>query len=154
MTYNEVLSAAQSLSESERQSLVQALSMAKHCEATVPESSHLSALLEKQGCCPHCGGNRYYRFGKDHGTQRFKCKDCGRTFTEYTGTWQQKLHKKGLVKAYMHLMSEQKSLDRISAALHINKKTAFDWRHKILRSLKQDEGGSFSGITESDENIL
>lgn len=154
MTYNEVLSAAQSLPESERQSLVQALSMAKHCEATVPESSHLSALLEKQGCCPHCGGNRYYRFGKDHGTQRFKCKDCGRTFTEYTGTWQQKLHKKGLVKAYMHLMSEQKSLDRISAALHINKKTAFDWRHKILRSLKQDEGGSFSGITESDETFF
>ena len=36
MTYNEVLSAAQSLSESERQSLVQALSMAKHCEADSP----------------------------------------------------------------------------------------------------------------------
>ena len=32
-----------------------------------------------------------------------------------------------------------------------NKKTAFDWRHKILRSLKQDDGGSFTGITESDE---
>ena len=64
------------------------------------------------------------------------------------------LHKKGLVKAYMHLMSEQKSLDKISAALHINKKTAFDWRHKILRSLKQDEGGSFSGITESDETFF
>lgn len=140
MTYNEILSAAHSLSETERQSLLQALSVGNQCEATVPESSRLSALLEKQGCCPHCGSNRYYRFGKDHGTQRFKCKDCGRTFTEYTGTWQQKLHKKGLVKAYMQLMSEQKSLDKISAALHINKKTAFDWRHKILRSLKQDEG--------------
>ena len=154
MTYNEILSAAQSLSETERQSLLQALSVGNQCEATVPESSRLSALLEKQGCCPHCGSNRYYRFGKDHGTQRFKCKDCGRTFTEYTGTWQQKLHKKGLVKAYMQLMSEQKSLDKISAALHINKKTAFDWRHKILRSLKQDEGGSFSGITESDETFF
>ena len=54
MTYNEVLSAAQSLSESERQSLVQALSMAKHCEATVPESSHLSALL-KAGLLPSLG---------------------------------------------------------------------------------------------------
>ena len=94
MTYNEILSAAQSLSETERQSLLQALSVGNQCEATVPESSRLSALLEKQGCCPHCGSNRYYRFGKDHGTQRFKCKDCGRTFTEYTGTWQQK--RKGL----------------------------------------------------------
>ena len=82
MTYNEILSAAQSLSETERQSLLQALSVGNQCEATVPESSRLSALLEKQGCCPHCGSNRYYRFGKDHGTQRFKCKDCGRTFTE------------------------------------------------------------------------
>ena len=136
MTYNEILSAAKSLSETERQSLVQALSVGNLCEAAVPASSRLSSLLEKQGCCPHCGGTRYYRFGKDHGTQRFKCKDCGRTFTEYTGTWQQKLHKKWLVKAYMRLMSEQKSLDKISAALHINKKTAFDWRHKILRSLE------------------
>ncbi len=154
MTYSEILSAAQSLSEQEQQSLVQALSPAKQCEATVPESSCLSSLLEKQGRCPHCGSNRYYRFGKDHGTQRFKCKDCGRTFTEYTGTWQQKLHKKGLVRAYMHLMSGQKFLDRISAALHIDKKTAFDWRHKILRSLKRDKGGSFSGIAESDETFF
>ena len=82
MTYNEILSAAQSLSGTERQSLEEALSSGNQCEATVPESSRLLALLEKQGCCPHCGGNRYYRFGKDHGTQRFKCKDCGRTFTE------------------------------------------------------------------------
>ena len=63
MTYNEILSAAQSLSETERQSLLQALSVGNQCEATVPESSRLSALLEKQGCCPHCGSNRYYRFG-------------------------------------------------------------------------------------------
>ena len=81
MTYNEILSAAQSLSETERQSLLQALSVGNQCEATVPESSRLSASLGKQGCCPHCGSNRYYRFGKDHGTQRFKCKDCGRTFS-------------------------------------------------------------------------
>lgn len=59
MTYNEILSAAQSLSETERQSLLQALSVGNQCEATVPESSRLSALLEKQGCCPHCGSNRY-----------------------------------------------------------------------------------------------
>ena len=50
MTYNEILSAAQSLSETERQSLLQALSVGNQCEATVPESSRLYALLEKQGC--------------------------------------------------------------------------------------------------------
>ncbi len=81
MTYSEILSAAQSLSEAERHSLVKALDSENQCEARVPASSRLSALLEKQGRCPHCGGSHYYRFGKDHGTQRFKCKDCGRTFT-------------------------------------------------------------------------
>lgn len=48
MTYNEILSAAQSLSETERQSLLQALSVGNQCEATVPESSRLSALLENR----------------------------------------------------------------------------------------------------------
>ena len=43
MTYNEILSAAQSLSVTERQSLVQALSSGNQCEATVPASSRLSA---------------------------------------------------------------------------------------------------------------
>ena len=49
---------------------------------------------------------------------------------------------------------ESKSLDKISSALHINKKNAFDWRHKILGSLRQDEGKSFLGITESDETMI
>lgn len=154
MTYDEILSAARSLSDSDRQSLVSALSMGGKCCASVPESSRLSALFSKQSRCPYCGGSHYYRFGKENGTQRFKCKDCGRTFTEYTGTWQHRLHKRWLVEAYMRLMAGQKSLDKISATLGINKKTAFDWRHKILRSLKQDEGNSFSGITESDETFF
>ncbi len=54
----------------------------------------------------------------------------------------------------MELMSEQKFLDKISTTLKINKKTAFDWQHKILRTFKQDEGSSFSGIVESDETIF
>lgn len=49
MTYSEILSAAQSLSDAERRSLVQALSSGNQCEAIVPESSRLSSLLEKQG---------------------------------------------------------------------------------------------------------
>ena len=151
MTYQEILAAAQTLSETERASLVSALSSGS---VSLSDSPRLSQLLDKQGSCPHCGGRHYYRFGKDKGAQRFKCKDCGRTFTEYTGTWQEGLHKKGLVGRYLELMAGQKSLDKSSATLHINKKTAFDWRHKILGTFKQDKGGSFSGIVESDETFF
>jgi hypothetical protein len=51
-------------------------------------------------------------------------------------------------------MIEGKSLDKISGRLKINKKTAFDWRHKILSSLEQDQGNEMSGIVESDETFF
>ena len=64
------------------------------------------------------------------------------------------LHKKSLVVEYISLMIEGTSLDKISKALHINKKTAFDWRHKILSSLSQDSGDDMKGIVESDETFF
>nr|WP_297180563.1 transposase [uncultured Agathobaculum sp.] len=36
--------------------------------------------------CPHCGKKHIVRFGKARGKQRFRCKDCNRTFTPYTKT--------------------------------------------------------------------
>ena len=43
---------------------------------------------------------KYYRYGKDKGSLRFKCKECNRTFTEYSGTWLSGIHKKYLVNNY------------------------------------------------------
>lgn len=111
-------------------------------------------LDNKQGCCSHCGHTKYVRFGKDKGSQRYKCKSCNRSFTEYSGTWMAGLHKKDKIDPYMQLMLEEKSLDKIKTALKINKKTAFDWRHKILSSVKQTDQGDFTGITESDETFF
>ena len=51
-------------------------------------------------------------------------------------------------------MHEQKSLDKIKSTLHINKKTAFDWRHKILSSFAEVEKQDFNGIIESDETFF
>jgi len=51
-------------------------------------------------------------------------------------------------------MRQGKSLDKIKEELRINKKTAFDWRHKINASIADIENKSFSGITESDETFF
>jgi hypothetical protein len=51
-------------------------------------------------------------------------------------------------------MIEHTSLDKTSKKLKINKKTAFDWRHKILASFEQDTGEDFEGIVESDETFF
>ncbi len=51
-------------------------------------------------------------------------------------------------------MEQELSLDRIKECLKINKKTAFDWRHKILSGLEHTDQGNFKGITESDDTFF
>jgi hypothetical protein len=48
-------------------------------------------------------------------------------------------------------MVQEYSLDKIVNTLEINKKTVFDWRHKILASLRTTQNGDFVGIIECDE---
>jgi transposase-like protein len=153
MKFQEVLALAQSLSKEEQLQLVVSLTQS-HKNNSKVINSRCHALINKQEVCPHCSGTHYFRYGKMRGSQRFKCKSCGRTFTEYTGTWLDGIHKKSLAGPYLSLMIEQKSLDKISKRLHINKKTAFDWRHKILSSYEQDTGDGFEGIVESDETFF
>ena len=151
MTYEEILLSAKLLSIADQSRLISdLLGNTKEDYLSVRRNE----LTNKQGSCPYCKSKSYIRFGKDKGCRRFRCKDCLRTFTEYTGTWIDGLKKKELITPYIELMIEGKSLDKTSAALKINKKTAFDWRHKILSSLEQDSGDKFNGIVESDETFF
>lgn len=153
MRFQEVLALAKMLSKEEQLQLVISLTQSPVSDTGV-FSSRCKAFVNKQEVCPHCGGKHYFRYGKMRGLQRFKCKDCKRTFTEYTGTWLEGIHRKSLAEPYMSLMIEHYSLDRICKQLNINKKTAFDWRHKILSSYEQDTGNEFEGIVESDETFF
>jgi hypothetical protein len=62
-----------------------------------------------------------------------------------------------MISAYLSLMVQEKNLDKISTELGINKKTAFDWCHKILASFdtkNDDDQDNFKGITKSDETFF
>jgi len=155
MTYTEILSLARGLSLEEQLQLAVCLLQTQKSNAeTAVLHNRSNALINKQEKCPHCGGIHYYRYGKFKDSQRFKCKDCGKTFCEYTGTWLQGIHKKELVADYLTLMLEHTSLDKTSKKLNINKKTALDWRHKILSSFEQNTGNEFEGVVESDETFF
>jgi transposase-like protein len=153
MRFQEVLVLAKLLSKEERLQLVISLTQPQESVSNV-FTSRCNALINKHESCPLCGGKRHFRYGKMRGSQRFKCKDCNRTFSEYTGTWLDGIHKKSLAEPYMSLMIEHYSLDKIRKQLNINKKTAFDWRHKILSSYEQDTGNQFEGVVESDETFF
>jgi len=152
MDYQEILSAIRTLPLHQQGQLVIELTG----KPITPDyiSLRREQLMNKQIGCPHCNGQKYYRYGKDKGSVRFKCKGCKLTFTEHTGTWLAGFHKKELVKDYIELMHQEKSLDKIKKELGIHKKTAFDWRHKILSSLEESEKTNFNGIVESDETFF
>jgi len=144
------------LPASDRQVLIEELQQLDQPGAWIPKCQEVrrKILDNKQGCCAHCGHTKYVKFGKDKGAHRYKCKSCKRSFTEYSGTWMDGLHRKDKIDGYLKLMLEEKSLDKIKETLAINKKTAFDWRHKILSSIEQSEKAGFTGITESDETFF
>ncbi len=55
------------------------------------------------------------------------------------------------VIGYLKLIVKEKSLDEIVSALGFNKKTAFNWRHKMWASLGANDGDDFTGVTESNK---
>ena len=156
MDLQEIKHSLSHLSSIERLELQKELELLSDAMITVPKSqtSRRNILDNKQGCCPHCKHLKYVKFGIDKGSQRYKCKSCRRSFTEYTGTWMAGLQRKDKIDDYLVLMLQEKSLDKIKVALSINKKTAFDWRHKILASLSENDKDDFTGITESDETFF
>jgi len=144
------------LSLTERQRLISEIQLKDKEQLDVYscQQSRRALLNNKQGFCPHCGDNKYVRFGFKSHSQRYKCKSCNRSFTEFSGTWMAGIHSKEKLDDYLALMMEEKSLDKIKIALSMNKKTAFDWRHKILASLSDTDRDDFTGITESDETFF
>lgn len=135
MNYQQIVLAIHILSEEEQHKLIKEL-LTKSVKHDYLKSRQ-EKLIGKQLPCPHCQSMNHYRYGKDKGSVRFKCKDCKRTFTEYTGTWLSSIHKKELVNTYIEQMHKKKSLNSIARSLHINKKTVIDWRHKILSSFDE-----------------
>ena len=79
MNYQEILLSAKMLSSSEQARLISEL-------LGLFQEDYLSfrrqQLFDKQGCCPWCEGKNYYKYGTEKGSQRFKCKERRRTFTE------------------------------------------------------------------------
>lgn len=154
MEKSEIKAYLLSLSETDRKVLLKELTIEMSEKPPLELLNRRELYDNKIGGCPHCDGKKYRKHGIDKSVQRYFCTICEKTFTEHTGTWLAGLHHKDLVEDYLKLMGEECSLDKIKVKLNINKKTAFDWRHKILASTASVEETAFTGITESDETFF
>ncbi len=85
--------------------------------------------------CPRCASTDFHRHGRHLGIQRFRCKECGRTFKETVNTPLHWIHDKKKMQDYLMTMYEHKSLRNAADEIGIAEVTSFNWRHKILSSL-------------------
>ncbi len=113
-------------------------------------------LAESVTHCPNCESIRIRTAGKARGVQRYKCKDCGKTFGAKKDTAFH--HTKKSLETWNHylnlMFSRQMPLRKIAKATGINLRTAFFWRHKVLNALKELDNPKLSGIVEADETYF
>ena len=103
--------------------------------------------------CPACSSMSVHKWGVVSGLQRYRCKECKRTFNALTGTSMSRLRKKELWLEYSQALSDSLSLTKAAERCGIDRTTAFRWRHRFLpQSGPQDV--KCSGITEIDETYF
>ena len=109
--------------------------------------------FSKGKICPHCTSESISRNGKYNGKQRYICKDCRKTFTDFTNSATYR-SKKSLDKwlKYAKCMIMGLSIRKSAKIVGINIATSFFWRHKILDCISDFLGtGHVDGVIEADE---
>lgn len=132
--------------------------------ASEPIFQEVTERKNKDGyTCVHCESKQVVRFGKytvklgvkEIERQRYRCKDCKKTFTDITATPLYRTHKPDkwldFIKCMLEGYSLRKSADLIG---DIHFVTLFYWRHKVLAALRQTDFDTFAGIVEMDETYF
>jgi transposase-like protein len=88
-------------------------------------------LPSPQRQCPHCGDSRTRRWGFFRSSQRYRCRQCGRTFNALTGTRYARLRSAELWLDYRAAVVAQLSVRRAADACGISVPTALRWRRRI-----------------------
>jgi transposase-like protein len=116
-----------------------------------------AAILDQQFAskpiCPNCQSSSLHRWGVVSGIQRYRCKECGRSFNALTGTSMARLRKKELWLDYSKALADSLSLSKAAERCGIDRTTAFRWRHRFLQTPSQSKE-LCSGITEMDETYF
>ncbi len=126
--------------------------------ANETKSSFLQAQKRKAGqqiVCISCGSKHVVKNGTSCGTQRYLCKECGKSFGETENTIL-KSSNKGLEvwRLYVKCMVEKKSIRKCAEICGISVPTSFLWRHKILDALQNMMADvQLNGVVEADETF-
>ncbi|WP_166726953.1 IS1595 family transposase [Crenobacter cavernae] len=112
----------------------------------------IAQRIEHTAACPHCSGTSFCRWGFTHAKeQRYRCRDCGKSFTGLTGTALCHIHDKRQLLANAQCMKDRLSVRAAAKQLGVHRNTAFRWRHLLMPSLERHQPAALEGVAEADE---
>ena len=140
-----------SLSKTDKRSFLASLG-----DTQIATSPNTPDSSREVNTCPHCGSTHFVKNGRGDGKQRYLCRDCRKSFVEFTGTILASSKKDLSVWAnYVHCMIEKYPLRRCAKECGITLQTAFLWRHKILDALQNMMSEvTLDGVVEADETFM
>ncbi len=104
--------------------------------------------------CPHCESKHVTRNGHANGLQRYRCRDCCKTFSALTGTPLNRLHKRGKWLGQAEALQGGQTLRAVAHTLNIHLSTAHRWRHRFLALPMTVQPQALTGIAEADETMF
>ncbi|MDC0947829.1 IS1595 family transposase [Gammaproteobacteria bacterium] len=114
----------------------------------------IMARLAEHGSCPRCQSANRNKHGVEFGSQRFRCKDCGKTYSATTGTPFHRLRDKTKLLENAACMADGLSVRKTAAKMDISVQKAFRWRHKFLSFINEQKPSALSGVVEADETFF
>jgi transposase-like protein len=98
--------------------------------------------------CVYCKCARVQRWGRRAGRQRYRCGDCRRTFSDFTGTPLAHCKRIDRVAAYCEVLLRGETVRASARQCGIHRTTAFRWRHLLLDHLRLGAASPLRGIAE------
>lgn len=96
----------------------------------------LETMALEKISCPLCNSSSIIRYGHDCNHQRYRCKDCGKTFAETKlSIFEGSSKSLDVWRNYFYSMVEGSDIRASAYKCGITLKTSFIWRHKLLSAL-------------------
>jgi len=122
------------------------------------DTAEVIALIERNQhdklACPDCKATKLYRWGKVSELQRYRCRQCNRTFNALTGTPLARLRHKDKWFEYGQAMIQGLSIRKSADNCKIANNTSFKWRHRFLQIPATHQPSKMNGIVEVDETYF
>lgn len=126
-----------SLTDDELSELLSRLEIEKSRRKQPEDTKGLTIKDKNIVACPHCGSVDIKKHGKKDGHQRYRCKDCGKTFIETSNTM---LYRSKLTteqwKKLIEGIVQHLSLSKIAENIGISPSGVWYNRQKILDCMK------------------